>query len=272
MKAVERTGADGVYVDEFGFGWQYPCYNAAHGHATPSAQIRGEAQLLRKLRAALPSEKVLYTEETPTDSTTQFTDGSFTYAVAHGRNSHNPSRVNLTRFALPQFKTIEILCCDRPLGNDLEGARSVFFNGEAIWLEGPLGRPDWFEPPLRELLRRSYAVLHKYRDVFADPNPTPLVPTLQRDVYANRFADDGRVVWTLFNASPAPVEGCLLSVPHVEGATYQDAWNDRPLAPQVVEGNARLRLSLGPREVGCVVQVRRARQIRAGKADLPAGK
>jgi len=86
-KTIEQTGADGVYVDEFGFGWQYPCHRKDHGHEVPGSQIEGEAQLLEELRAALPSHVVVYTEETPNDYTTQFLDGSFTYAISQSRNA-----------------------------------------------------------------------------------------------------------------------------------------------------------------------------------------
>jgi hypothetical protein len=77
-----------------------------------------------------------------------------------------PIRVplNSVRFALPDFKTIEILYCDKPTGSWATGVRWVFFNGEAIWLEG--SATEWFEPQTLEAIRRCYAILHEHRDAF----------------------------------------------------------------------------------------------------------
>ena len=38
----------------------------------------------------------------------------------------------------------------------------IFFNGEAIRLEGPAA--EWFEPETREAIRRCYAILHEHRE------------------------------------------------------------------------------------------------------------
>lgn len=254
LRAIEQTGADGIYIDEFGFGWQYPCYQSAHGHEAPSPQIQTEAKLLAELREALPAQVVLYTEETPNDFTTQYLDGSFTYALAQSRHPLNPARINLTRFALPQFKMFEIIRCDQPLGNDLDAVRSVFFNGEGIWLEGPLSRPEWFPPAVRRLITRCYRVLQEHKEAFCSADPTPLTPTLRSDVYANRFPARNKVVWTLLNASDKSVEGELLSVAHVPNTEYWDGWHRRKLRPRMKGNRAFISSSLKPKEVGCIVQ------------------
>lgn len=256
-RAVKETGADGIYLDELGFGWQYPCFNPNHGHATPSNQNRAEAALLRRVRAALPAETALYTEETGTDVNTQYLDGSFTYAVASSRNELNPARVNLLRFALPDFKLFEIIRCDAPLGDDREAVRHVFFNGEGIWLEGPSADPKWFPPATCELIRKTHRILRANREAFCALEPEPLVPTLRKEIYANRFPAGDRTVWTLFNASSQRVKGALLEVAHRPGATYRDLWNDHGLPASIAGGKAVLSLDIGPREVGCVVQNRK---------------
>ena len=62
-----------------------------------------------RLHEALGPECALYTEENPTDVNSQFQDGSFTYAISSVSDVWSPSHVNLYRFALPTFKTIEII-------------------------------------------------------------------------------------------------------------------------------------------------------------------
>ncbi|KKK59926.1 hypothetical protein LCGC14_3029490, partial [marine sediment metagenome] len=229
-------------------------------HDAPGSQIAGEAQFLAELRAALPSRVVLYVEETPNDYTAQFLDGSFTYGIAQSRNSLNEARVNLTRFALPDVKLFEIIRCDVPLGDDFEAVRHVFFNGEGIWLEGPLSKPEWFPAKIRALIARCHRILRANREAFCSLDPVPLVPTLKPSIYANKFPGERETVWTLFNAANRPANGELLRIAHVPTATYFDAWNERPLSPRIEGRWAYLSLLLGPREVGCVVQ-RRAKVV-----------
>ena len=61
-------------------------------------------------------------------------------------------------------------------------------------------------------------------------------------------------VWTLYNANGRSVHGGLLTVKHVPGATYEDAWSGKPLQPSITGGQAHLALDLGPKAVGCIVQ------------------
>jgi hypothetical protein len=253
-RVCRQAGVDGVYIDEMGFGYQYPCHRKDHGHEVPSNQRRGELGLLQAVRRAVGPKKVMYTEETPTDVTTQWLDGSFTYALAGAGSA--PVRVNLTRFALPHFKTFEIIRCDRPLGNDLAAVRSIFFNDEGIWLAGPLAIDKWFPAEVRKLIAKTYRILREHRDAFCSEDPTPLVRTRHEHLHANRFPARPKVVWTLYNASDKPLRGELLEVTHVAGADYLDAWNGKPLTPRITGGRAVLRVNLLARGAGCVVQHR----------------
>ena len=84
----------------------------------------------------------------------------------------------------------------------------------------------------------------------------PLVPTLCPTVYANRFASNGRVVWTLFNAQFRTFRGDCLRVPLRPGARYIDAFAGAAIEPMVERGKAVIRLELGPRGVGCIVALK----------------
>ncbi len=46
----------------------------------------------------------------------------------------------------------------------------------------------------------------------------------------------------------------MLAVPHQDGATYLDEWNDTELKPELRDGQAILSLELGPQSIGCVTQ------------------
>ncbi len=254
-RARAETGASAFYIDELGFGTQYPCYNPAHGHRVGVSQLAGEQILTAKIRAGLPPEAVLYTEEAPADVARQDLDGSFTYTLAHARaNPQSTAKINLARFALPTHKSFEILRVDAPLDDDQEGVKLVFFNGEGLWLEGYLEDDPWFDPLLCATIRKTHRILRAQRRAFADPAPTPLVPTLDPALHANRFEATGERVWTLHNSSADTLCGTLLELRHEPGARYRDAWNGRPLTPVLVGDRARLDLTLAPADVGCVVQ------------------
>ena len=251
-RVKEQTHAMGYYCDEMGFADPaHFCYAPGHGHPVPEPPLRGQRDLLAKIRSAIGPDVALYTEETPADSVTRHIDGSFTYSISSVSDQWSPSHVNLTRFAIPDFKTFEIIVCDQPLGNRLTAARQIFFNGEGIWLEGPADK--WFAPEVLSFIRRMHSVMRKYEDCFLSVDVLPLVPTAQRLVFANMFTAKKRTLWTLFNANYSTVRGELLAIEHTPGVKYYDAWNHKEIKPRISGKTAYLTLSIGPRDVGCVV-------------------
>jgi len=257
---VKELGVDGMYIDQFGFAnsWK-DCYSKDHGHPVPSYPVTTEREMTKLVRERVEKAKpgvAIYTEETPVDVTTPFQDGSFTYAMAEARRTQTLVPINIARFAFPDFKTIEILVCDHPTGSWATGVKWVFFNGEAIWLEGP---PEWFEPETREAIRRFYRILRKHKDAFAGLWPVPLVPTEMGGVWANKFhvwyptVGKEKTVYTLYNARHRTVRGEVLRVPHAEGTTWFDEWHEQPAAVRVEGKEAVISLEIGPMDVGCVV-------------------
>jgi hypothetical protein len=248
---VASAGVDGVYLDQLGFGYQYPCNRADHGHSAPGNQLRGEAELIARVRKGVGPDKVIYVEETPTDVTTQLLDGSFSYSLS-GRDAV----VNLTRFAIPDFKVFHIIRCDQPLGDDLGAVRRVFFNGEGIWLEGPLSIANWFPPKVRKLIARTHSLLRTHRDAFTSSDVTPLAPTRHKNLLANRFATKGneKVVWTLYNTSDKPLSGELLGIARTGRSRYHDAWTDKPLKPRSSGGEDLIPIDIPAQGCGCIVQ------------------
>ena len=252
---VKELNTDGMYLDEYGFaGTWVDCWSKAHGHPAPGYAVVGERDGTRLVRQRIDRAKpgvALYTEETPVDVTTQYQDGSFTYAMSTALHTQTRAPLNLARFALPSFKTIEILYCDKPTGSWATGVKWVFFNGEAIWLEGEA--TEWFEPQTREAIRACYRILRKHRDALTTLEPIPLVPTEQGGVFANAFPISGKTLYTLYNARHRTVRGELLRISHRPGATYYDEWRQRPAAVRIEGSDALVALEIGPHDVGCVV-------------------
>ena len=162
--------------------------------------------------------------------------------------------VSLNHFVFPTFKTIEIIHCDGPLGDNVEAVRRVLFNGEAIWLEGD---PDkWFTPETRAQIALNHRVLRANRDCFAGDYPAPLVPTRFVGLYANRFAsradERGRTCWTLYNTTFRTARGGLLAVRQLAGATYRDEVSGRAVECRTVGGEDELQVTVGPRDVAVI--------------------
>jgi hypothetical protein len=159
--------------------------------------------------------------------------------------------LNSRRFAIPDFKTIEILVCDQPTGSWASGPLWVFFNGEAIWLEGPAA--EWFGEQTRANIRRCHAILKKHQDAFASDDVTPLVPTLAPGVYANRFESADEIVFTLYNARHTTLEGPVLSVPEGASGAVLDEWNGGEARRSDSPAGRAIETRIGPLGVGCIV-------------------
>lgn len=258
---VAELGVNGMYVDQFGFAnSSKDCFSAAHGHPVPGYTVVGERDCMRQIRERVDAAAkgvVLYGEECPCDVNSQYQDGSFTYAMAESARTETLVPLNLLRFALPTFKTFEILVCDKPTGTWATGVKWTFFNGEGLWLEGPAR--EWFAPQTLAAIRKCHAILREHRDAFASQAPRPLIPTEAGGVYANLFPAGAKQVVTLYNARHRSFEGEVLRFPHVEGMRFVDAWNNRPLTPRRDGPDDVVASSIEPLGVGCLVVEPQAR-------------
>ncbi len=252
-RVAQQTGAMGLYIDEYGFGSPgHVCYNAAHDHPNPMPPVRGERELTRRVRAALPADRVLYTEEVPDPVTCQYQDGAFCYSAISSSDELAPSHLELMRFVLPDFKVFQLnFYCAMRDGN-WNRVKRPFFNGDGWWLQGdPYAS---YDDRARALLKKCLAISHEYADCFTTMYPQPLVATLQPGLFANQFPTESRTLWTLYNATYTSIEGPALAVKHIPGARYYDVWNDRELTPEMDGQMAVLRLRVDPHDLGCVVQ------------------
>ncbi|MCD6351649.1 MAG: hypothetical protein J7M26_05980, partial [Armatimonadetes bacterium] len=253
LARVEReVGADGYYLDELGFEGR-TCWSKLHGHPVPASVAGGEMELLHHARAGLPADRALYTEEVGLDIASHLRDGAFTYAVASWANGRKPSvPISTMRFACPGMKTFEIVAFApfrEPQVWSL--AKYTFFNGEGLWIQGAT---SGFSDDALELLRKVFRIEHEHADAFTSSRVTPLLPTLKPGVWANEFLTDGERVITLYNSLHHTVRGELLRVLHRPGARYFDAWNDKPVQPRLRGSMAYVSLTVGPEQVGCLVQ------------------
>lgn len=255
---VKELGVDGMYMDQFGFAnEQKDCWSKEHGHPVPSGTTEAEFQFTRLMRqrlSAIRPNVVLYDEEIPCDVNSLNLDGSFSYHMAHCRQSRPLVPLNVPRFTYPMFKVFEILVCDRPMGGWAEGVQWTFFNGEGLWLEGPAA--TWFRPETLATIRQCHAILREQRDAFTSMNVEPLVETGVPGIFANVFRKGPKTVYTLYNARHRSFQGTILGPRWQNFLRAQDLWNGREIVPEQDGMMTRLPVDLPPRGVGCLLLVR----------------
>jgi len=246
---------DGLYIDEYGAtDARWLCQAKDHGHNGYEVPYAGEVEVMRRMREAVGPGVALYTEYPPAEVSRQYLDGSFTYQALFSVDEERvaPQFIDLPRFAFPAFRQFHIIYYVAPRAGNWWLLKFPFFNGESYFV----GEPNLpgYDAAALAFQRRAIEVLSAHREAFTSSRVTPLVPTEQPGVFANRFETDGETVLTLYNANGRSVRGPVLHVPEAAGATYEDAWTGQPITPSLANGQVALPLELGPKAVGCIVQ------------------
>lgn len=267
VEAVRRTqrelGVKAIYVDVFGFSRGTACYSREHGHPVPSNPKRATRDLIGRIREALPPDVAVWTEFPIDDVSARYSDGNIHYYCLNWHEYFSETHdapetapllagpaLNTYRYVFPHVRQFIFLCGSENWSGE---CKFPFFNGE------PLYDVSWFlyAGPNLALIRNALALQTAYADCFSSAAPAMEVPTERWGVHANAFPGEDRTAWTLYNARYTTVDGTVLRVPHVAGATYVDAWNHRPLDPFITGTTATIALRLEPQALGCVVQQRK---------------
>lgn len=225
---------------------------------------------LKIMKSQTSGKTKLFANTLPVDAFTGYFNGGFecllpyynsTYGTSFQnfmnyykfRDSVAPHYVNLFRFAFPEFKIFSI---PAPFSKEYWNTmKYAFFNGEAICLDE--SAVELMDETDVETLQRIYMIYQKFADAFSSTDVEPLVPTLVSGLFANRFSTSEYSLWTLYNASYKPLKGSLISVKHTQGAKYFDLFNGREIPFKITSNNAELSISIMPRSVTCIVQLRK---------------
>ncbi len=250
-----------LYIDEFSLRIENRCYGKNHGHPVPSNLLQTDRTFITELKDAMPENVVLYGEYAAVDVNARYIDCNISYHIIDtvmdmvetawrgGDGDDRYSRVitDMYRFAFPKIVQLVLPMAMRNLS--WHPQKFTFFNGEAIydsfW--------DLEESRGQAFMNHAYRLKKQYADCFASDEPETMVETLSPAICANRFpAADGRVVYTLYNRAYTTYRGAVLAVPHQEGQTYYDAWNEQTFSPQIADGKAYLALELDAQQMGCI--------------------
>ncbi len=114
----------------------------------------------------------------------------------------------------------------------------------------------------KSILRALRPLQRRFAALFTGERWTPLVPTLQPEVYASLWEGDGVRVWTLINRADRDVQGELLVATFADGEQVWDGIQGRAAAVSRRAAPARERQGpvevpitgyLPPRGVGCLI-------------------
>jgi gamma-glutamyl hercynylcysteine S-oxide synthase len=131
--------------------------------------------------------------------------------------------------------------------------RDLFLGGGHVIWENLFGFFNPWNAEDRTLVRKIARVLRACRAAFAHPDWQPLIGTLIEGVYANRWPDGNRTVYTLYNGTDQAVNGPALALPPAPGMRAWDLLSGEPLRLVSDESGALLSLTLPPREATAVL-------------------
>jgi len=256
IKMQRDTGCQVVYMDVM------PRFSHLRGYQGISPR-EDDIKVVKRVREGLPDEVALWSEYPFTDVASQYADGCLqyyflelneTFARPYNRSDRADDLfvqmpINIGRWVIPRYKIFCLPVHTRP-DNKPSRVDAAFINGEVFHED------TWHlhYSRVREKLNRAYVVKHEYGDCFGTDDPLPRVQTAALGITANFFPGEGRHAWTLYNGRPKTYSGIVLHIPHREGSTYRDAWNDTPLTPTITDGLAQVSLTIDPQQPGCVVQ------------------
>ena len=139
--------------------------------------------------------------------------------------------------AVSRYKWLEhrhmVNMTDRWARDKTDDLQTAFFNGigyvswENIW-----GIWNQITPRDAEALRRVSKIERTIADLLVTPDWEPHSHTLRYGVFASKFKDSERTLWTVVNRNEFDVRGRQLRVPVLPGVHYYDLWNGVELSPE----------------------------------------
>src|SRR5262249_38698622 len=134
------------------------------------------------------------------------------------------------------------------------GLQSAYFNGvgyeswENIW-----GIWNQFTARDAEALRRTATIERAMADLLVSPEWEPLVPTLQKGIYASKFPDKDRTLWLFVNRTDKSVSGDQIEVP--ARGKYYDLWHGKVLSSSRGSEKQRLAFEIEAHGYGAILML-----------------
>ena len=262
-RLYKELGIPLLYVDEFSLRIGNRCYAEDHGHHVPSNLLQTDRDYISRLKDIMPEEVVLYGEYAAADINARYIDCNISYYILDTivdmietmkRANDGDDRLSRVfmhtyRFALP--KVVQLILPMSMRNLSWHPQKFLFFNAEAIydsfW--------DCEESRGQDFTVQAYKLKKKYADCYTSDCPETMIETESPAICMNKFPSKtcDRVLYNVYNRAYSTFRGVALKVPHKDGATYYDAWNEKELKYNVVDGMAEIYLEIGAQEMGCIV-------------------
>ncbi|TSJ39766.1 formylglycine-generating enzyme family protein [Mucilaginibacter corticis] len=118
--------------------------------------------------------------------------------------------------------------------NKTDDLQTAFFNGigynswENVWTV-------WNQIPDRyaEAIRRISSIYKALPDIWASKDWEPYIPVLQRGVFASKFPDRDKTVYTFINRDSTDANGAQITLPYHKSEKYYDLWNGHEIKPEI---------------------------------------
>jgi len=243
-RVMQETGADGIRLDEHGHRGS-ACFSKAHRHTFAewgnTEWLRATAESAKLVRQAMDDvapRSVLMTEHPGYDFLLPFLEGCITYDLSVQATELRPVECNTQRFYFPECKAYELVY--GPPRSDSTYYR-CFWNAVSTFGS----RYPW----------AMYNLLRENEDVFASRDCEPLVPTLARQVYANRFQTGDKTFYTLVNATGHSFFGPVLALNVRPGEHVLDLLRGREAEIHRGRSGAEVQTFLLPDAVACLAKM-----------------
>jgi formylglycine-generating enzyme required for sulfatase activity len=143
---------------------------------------------------------------------------------------------------------------DRFTRDKTDSLQHAFFNGQSYAsLENLWGFWYGTTPHDAEAILRFTRIERAFAENISSTGWEPHTPMLQAGVFASKFPNAKRTLWTIVNRNEYGVAGEQLRVPHKQGMRYYDLWHGAEITPQINGTDATLRLAIEGLGFGAVL-------------------
>ncbi|MES2425930.1 MAG: SUMF1/EgtB/PvdO family nonheme iron enzyme [Bacteroidota bacterium] len=123
--------------------------------------------------------------------------------------------------------------------NKTDDLQNAFFNGigynswENIW-------SVWNNIPDRyaESIRRISTIYRAFPNIWSSSDWEPYIPVLQKGIFASKFPDKEKTIYTFVNRDSTDANGAQITLPYIKGEKYYNAWTGTLLKPEIEDGKA----------------------------------
>jgi formylglycine-generating enzyme required for sulfatase activity len=140
-----------------------------------------------------------------------------------------PPPLNLNKLIKPDFSIFRV--CQLSQGHIHREVAISLFNGYGVELNtfAP-GRPEWIKDEML-YLGKALKILRENTDAFKSLDWTPVLPTLQDNIWVNCFSNDKKKVYTVYSLIPEGFSEALFEVPADTNIHYVSIWHHQELSP-----------------------------------------